>query len=88
MDRDLRDQPPCAELRSKRYYFLERAPASVADILDASNDCWCARTSAHIGPDGDVVAPELCCGPERGCFRPGPSHGIAARRVEAGGREV
>jgi hypothetical protein len=88
MDRDPRDRAPCAELRSKRYYFLERAPASVAELLDASNDCWCARTSAHIGPDGDVVAPELCCWPERGCFRPVPAHGIAARRVEAGGREV
>ena len=84
MDPDPRDQPPCAELRSKRYYFLERAPASVAELLDASNDCWCARTSARIGPDGDVVASELCCGPERACFR--PVYPIASRGVEARGR--
>lgn len=61
---------PCAELRSKRWYFLEAAPRSTAELLDASNSVWCARTGGVIGPDGQVVDAEDCCG-ERTCFAAG-----------------
>jgi len=59
----------CAALRSKRYYFLDAPPARGEDLLDGSNDCWCARTQAKVGPDDDLVHPEDC-GPHRSCFRP------------------
>lgn len=59
----------CGELRSKRYFFLEGPPTCPEDLLDGSNDCWCARTQQKIGPDDDLVHPEDC-GIHRACFRP------------------
>jgi hypothetical protein len=58
----------CAELRSKKWYFLSEPPRTAADLLDASNWCWCARTSGQIGPDGHVVDP-VECGEGRACWR-------------------
>ncbi len=58
----------CDHLRSKRYFFLDRAPQSAADLLDGSNDCWCERTMQKIGPDHDLVHPEDCTA-ARACFR-------------------
>ena len=60
--------PICAELRSKKYYFLESAPVESEDVLDASNDCWCNRTNDRLGPDGDGVHPDDCR-EGRTCFR-------------------
>ena len=61
--------PPCAELRTKRWFFLDRPPRSGAELLDASNHCWCAVTASSLGPDGDVVDP-LDCTPARACCAP------------------
>ena len=60
--------PICAELRSKKYFFLERAPLESAEVLDASNDCWCALTHDRVGPDLDGVHPDDCRA-SRTCFR-------------------
>jgi len=57
---DSRDLAPCAELRSKKWHFLKAAPRSAAELLDASNAVWCARTSGMIGPDGEAVDPDDC----------------------------
>jgi hypothetical protein len=62
------ESPMCAELRSKKYYFLQAPPRVASDLLDASNDCWCARTSDRIGPDHDLVHPDECRS-GRTCFR-------------------
>ena len=62
------EDPICAELRSKKYYFLQQAPTRASEVLDASNDCWCARTSDRIGPDAEPVHPDDCRG-GRTCFR-------------------
>ncbi len=60
--------PICAKLRSKKYYLLGRPAQTSADVLDASNDCWCALTADRLGPDKDPVQPDDC---RRGrvCFR-------------------
>ncbi len=60
--------PFCGELRSKKYYFLKRPALVVADILDASNDCWCAQTQMRLGPDDNGVDPESCKA-GRACYR-------------------
>jgi hypothetical protein len=60
--------PICAELRSKKYYFLERAPMSSEEVLDASNDCWCAVSHDRIGPDLESVHPDICRA-ARKCFK-------------------
>ena len=60
--------PICAALRSKKYYFLSRAPLESAEVLDASNDCWCAATHDRVGPDLDSVHPDVCRA-ARSCFR-------------------
>ncbi len=60
--------PFCTDLRSKKYYFLSKPALVPADILDASNDCWCARTQMRLGPDDDGVNPTDCCA-GRSCFR-------------------
>ncbi len=62
------DLPLCADLRSKKYYFLERPARVPADLLDASNDCWCARTQMRMGPDDMVVDPVDCVS-GRACYR-------------------
>lgn len=59
--------PFCSDLRSKKYYFLKKPALVAADILDASNDCWCAKTQMRLGPDDDGVNPESCCS-GRACF--------------------
>jgi hypothetical protein len=60
--------PICAELRSKKYFFLQSAPMQSSDVVDNSNDCWCNRTCDRVGPDGDGVHPDECRA-ERSCFR-------------------
>lgn len=59
----------CGELRSKRWFFLDGPPASAEDLLDGSNDCWCARTQMKVGPDDGLVDPQDCDA-SRSCFRP------------------
>ncbi len=62
------NSPICAELRSKKYFFLQQPPQESRDVLDASNDCWCSRTSDRIGPDHFPVHPDDCRA-ARECFR-------------------
>ncbi len=61
--------PYCAELQSKKLFFLGRPPREESDILDASQSCWCRRTMQARGPDGEVVDP-VDCRAGRACFRP------------------
>lgn len=30
---------------------------------------WCTETMRDRGPDGEFASMELCCNPERGCYR-------------------
>jgi hypothetical protein len=60
--------PFCSDLRSKKYYFLDRMPTEESDLLDGSGHCWCSRTLQAIGPDGELAAPSECKS-ERGCYR-------------------
>lgn len=60
--------PICAELRSKKCFLLGRAPRTSAEVLDASNDCWCALTDDRLGVDKDPVHPDDCRRGRR-CFR-------------------
>ena len=64
--------PVCADLRSKKWFFLEAPPRSAADLLDGSCALWCDRTGLALGPHNAVVDAELCT-PERRCFRSRPS---------------
>jgi len=60
--------PFCSDLRAKKYYFLDRPALTAADLLDASNDCWCARTQMRLGPDDERVDPQDCQA-GRACYR-------------------
>jgi hypothetical protein len=61
--------PLCARLRSKKYFLLGRAPMTDEDILDASQHCWCSRTSQLLGPDGEPSHPGDCRA-GRSCYEP------------------
>ncbi len=52
--------PFCAQIASKKLFFLGRPPQTEADILDASQACWCRRTMQALGPDRQVVDPRDC----------------------------
>ena len=52
--------PFCAQIQSKKAYFLGRPPNTVAELLDASQSCWCRRTMQALGPDGSIVDPDDC----------------------------
>lgn len=60
--------PFCGDLRTKKYYFLGRPARDASELLDASNDCWCARTQMRLGPDDQRVDAEDCR-VGRTCFR-------------------
>lgn len=61
--------PYCRELRSKKLAFARTPPRCEADILDASNHCWCGKTKQALGPDSELVRPEDCR-PGRDCYQP------------------
>lgn len=63
-----RVSPYCSDLESKKLLLADSAPLEERDVLDASNHCWCARTSKVLGPDREVARPELCQ-TGRDCFR-------------------
>jgi hypothetical protein len=60
--------PFCGDLRSKKYFLLDRIPTQESDFLDGSGHCWCYHTQQPIGPDGQRSAPGVC-GPSRTCYR-------------------
>lgn len=60
--------PFCRELRSKKYFMIDRIPVDANDYLDESNHCWCGNTQMVIGPDGSRATPDYCV-PGRSCYR-------------------
>jgi hypothetical protein len=58
----------CKELRSKKLLLTSRPALSSADVFDAANCCWCARTQTLLGPDRAPSHPEDCQ-PGRDCYR-------------------
>lgn len=63
-----RVSPFCQHLTSKKKVMSQEPPLTAADVLDASNHCWCARTQTVVGPDRFLCHPDECGSPERGCF--------------------
>ena len=63
----IRSSPYCAQLRSKKFYFLQRPPMEEEDLADGSGHCWCLKTMHAQGPDGDAVEPADCQA-GRACF--------------------
>ncbi|HME90115.1 MAG TPA: hypothetical protein VKE49_01740 [Myxococcaceae bacterium] len=60
--------PFCGELRSKKFYLLNRPATEADDYLDESDHCWCYVTQQVIGPDGRQVDPYRCT-QGRACYR-------------------
>jgi hypothetical protein len=60
--------PFCGDLRSKKFFMLDKIATSAEDYLDASEHCWCYHTEQVIGPDSNIVMPERCV-PGRTCYR-------------------
>jgi hypothetical protein len=60
--------PFCADLRSKKFYMLDRIATRAEDYLDESNHCWCYHTQTPMGADGGYVTPPRCV-PGRACYR-------------------
>jgi hypothetical protein len=58
----------CGDLRSKRFFMLDRLPTQASDFLDSSGVCWCYHTQQAIGPDGGHATPHECV-PGRRCYR-------------------
>jgi hypothetical protein len=63
----LRLSPFCKHLASKKIRLAARPPMNERDVLDASNRCWCAKTSQVRGPDREIADPEACR-KGRACF--------------------
>ncbi|HEV8133353.1 MAG TPA: hypothetical protein VGP85_01690 [Pyrinomonadaceae bacterium] len=59
--------PFCGQLRSKKYFMLDRLARSAEDYIDGANHVWCFETQEVIGPDNCRVTPENC-GPGRSCY--------------------
>ena len=60
--------PFCGQLRSKKYFMLDRLATRAEDYIDAANHVWCCETQEVIGPDNRRVSPENCT-PGRSCYR-------------------
>ena len=52
--------PFCSHLASKKVSLLDGLPMCDADVLDASNHCWCEATMQVLGPDRQLAHPEDC----------------------------
>ena len=59
--------PFCGQLRSKKFFKLDRLATSAADYIDSANHVWCCETQEVFGPDNNRVEPEKC-GPGRACY--------------------
>jgi hypothetical protein len=71
--------PFCGDLRSKKFYMLDRIAETAEDFIDASNHCWCYHTQTPVGADGKFVSPERCVA-GRVCYRSALSE---PKKVEA-----
>lgn len=60
----------CRNLRTKRYYISDAAPASYLADDTSTTGYWCLKTMGPIGPDDDCAAPGVC-GSHRSCYLPG-----------------
>ena len=74
--------PFCRHLASKKSFFLGRPARDERELLDASGATWCRRTQQAIGPDGEIVDPELCRAGRASCepFFP-PRSGVRVPRA-------
>ena len=61
------ESPFCGQLRSKKYFMLDRLATSADDYIDGANHVWCCETQEVIGPDNSRVSPENCT-PGRACY--------------------
>jgi hypothetical protein len=59
--------PFCEQLRSKKYFILDRLATSADDYIDAANHVWCCETQEVIGPDNRRVSTDNCT-PGRSCY--------------------
>lgn len=59
--------PFCGNLRSKKYFMLDRLATSAEDYIDSANHVWCCETQEVIGPDNKRVDPHKCT-PGRACY--------------------
>ena len=59
--------PFCGQLRSKKYFMLDRLATSPEDFIDAANHVWCCETQEVIGPDNRRVSTDNCR-PGRACY--------------------
>jgi hypothetical protein len=59
--------PFCGQLRSKKYFMLDRLAVSPEDFIDATNHVWCCETQEVIGPDNRRVSTDNCR-PGRACY--------------------
>jgi hypothetical protein len=59
--------PFCGQLRSKKYFMLDRLATSAEDYIDGANHVWCCETQEVIGPDNRRVSPDNCT-PGRTCY--------------------
>ncbi|HXN41589.1 MAG TPA: hypothetical protein VN918_07370 [Myxococcaceae bacterium] len=60
--------PFCGELRSKKYFMLNKLPTEASEYLDDADHCWCYVTQQVVGPDGAKVHPQRCIS-GRGCYK-------------------
>jgi hypothetical protein len=60
--------PYCSQLSSKKLLGRRGLPMTDADVLDASNWCWCQTTAQLLGPDREPAHPEDSR-KGRSCFR-------------------
>lgn len=60
--------PFCVHLESKKVLLAAARPRERADVLDASNHCWCGLTQQVRGRDGGIAHPDDCRR-GRSCFR-------------------
>jgi len=57
----------CGQLRSKKFFKLDRLATSATDYIDSANHVWCCETQEVFGPDNNHVEPDKC-GPGRACY--------------------
>ena len=52
--------PFCRHLATKKRMLGGPPPRTVAELMDASQACWCARTMRLLGPDRGFAHPDDC----------------------------
>ena len=67
--RDLLPKYLCPSLMMKQI-LISALDDPVYDDREEAGDgyCWCAQTCRDVGPDDQLVSPNMC-GPQRSCFQ-------------------